>query len=456
MCGALGGLLRKAGWPKEAAGDLVRLWLDGHPGIDVRHGVDWALGAWERPPGEVSGSQVLAGLVGAELARLIEAGVMLPWRAGRALPSLGDAQPAGASAPEIPGWRVRRFADPEEPIEWSCEGLALAPSRGKISIIAGQPGAGKGPIADHLALCLATGSRAFGRYPSQAGPTLLLDFEGSRLTMRRLRRMASAMGLDPAELDQQLMIVDTSDCVDPLHEAWSSMLIEVVQRDRIRHVILDSYTTAMLGTAVEANSTAYAGLARLLGRLDCLVLCVAHATKAAAERAPRLADIGGTGALGALAQTAIFAHRPKDDDEHRIRVSCGRGPETRFAPFDVLFSDLEDGGLGLTAYDVPVEAAKTESGQPGVARPAHGTPVVEAGVRIWKFLRDSVTTHTRRELVDVGGGANRPAKAALALLVEAGVIQLLASHYGITPAGREKSQDDVVLALGLIGGAFGA
>src|SRR4030042_5160288 len=112
----------------------------------------------------------------------------------------------------------------------------------------------------------------------------------------------------------------------------------------------------LLGTAVEGNSTAYAGLARLLGRLDCLVRCVAPATRRAAERAPRLADIGGTGALGALAQTAIFAHRPKDDDEHRIRVSCGRGPETRFAPFDVLFSDLEHGGLGLTAYDVPCVA----------------------------------------------------------------------------------------------------
>jgi hypothetical protein len=451
ICGALAGMLRKAQWSAEDCEAVLREWLPtGEPGVDVDAGIAWARRAWTQPLDAVSGRQALDSIVGAQLGSIIEQGALLPWRARPEIePAFAPAevQPAAAS-----GWRIVRMSDPEEPIDWRCHGLRLATSRGKISVIAGQPGVGKGPLADYLAVCLALGLPAFGQHACLGAPTILLDWEDTRLTMRRLRRMTRALGRDPLDLDDRLTVVDTTDVFDPLSDAWQAQLTSEVTRLGARHMIVDSYTSAMLGTGIEANSQLFAGLAQQLGRLDVLVLAVAHANKASAEsKRPRLADVMGTGALGALAQTAILVHRPDEEDEHRVRLSCARGPEGRFSAFDVRFVDTDTGGLALDA--LPAEDASAKP-RPAAMPSAtdHTQSVRVAGIRLLRVLVDEPLTHAFAELERRGGEGPKAAKQALARLCDAGLAECTVGQYSATYAGQTATEGQIAQALGVVAG----
>jgi hypothetical protein len=249
------------------------------------------------------------------------------------------------------------FTGDDEPLEYACEGLRLAPSRGKISVIAGNAGGGKGPIANHLAVCFALGLKAFGVHECVQSKVLLVDYEGRRLTKRRLRRMARALGRDPAELQNRVYHVDASATGSALDGANIGAIARRVEQDEIEVVILDSYTTAMLGSGIDSNSPQYAELAQALGRLGVTVIAVAHAAKAhARDGVPHLSDIAGSGALGALAQTAIMVHYPAEADPFRVSITCARAPETPFAPFEIRFADVEHDGLAVTLAE-PTAAA---------------------------------------------------------------------------------------------------
>jgi hypothetical protein len=151
---------------------------------------------------------------------------------------------------------------------------------------------------------------------------------------------------------------------------------------------VDSYTTAMLGAAIEANSPQYAVLAQMLGQLGVTVIAVTHANKSSAKDGqPRLSDVAGSGALGALAQTALVVHYPIDNDKNRVTVGCARAPETGFASFDVLFADTLGGeGLAVTiapAQDVPaVEPREAARLADRLAKASHNAD------RIEQLLRD--------------------------------------------------------------------
>lgn len=457
MCGALGGMLRRSGWSREDCAEVVRAWLDvGDPEIEVQPGVTWACKAWDKPIDQVSGRGALDAVVGPAMGALVEAAIMLPERAriGAKLPPVGADEAHAETGAAPSAWRVVRMSDPEEPIDWRCRGLRLATSNGKISLIAGQPGAGKGPLADYLAICLSLGVPAFG-HACEAAPTILLDWEGTRLTMRRLRRMARGLDRDPLSLDPCLTVVDASSVRDPLSPVWLQQLADEVARLGARHVVLDSYTSAMLGLDIESNSSAYARLAQALGELDVLVLAVAHANKAASASAkPGLHHISGTGALGALAQTAILVHRPDDDDEHRVRLSCARGPEGRFDAFDVRFADRADGALTLTAEAVTKPSATpAATGAPaGRGGHDHAPDVRVCGARILRVLVDEPLAHAYAELERRGGEGPRAAKQALARLCDAGLADCVAGQYSATEAGAAASDGAVAAALGHVAG----
>jgi hypothetical protein len=221
ICGALGGLLRRQAFSRHQCEAVVREWLpadgapdkQGRPTVDVEHGLKWALGAWAKDAGEVSGAETLAGIVGEDHARIVESAVAQasPFAGTRrALKKIIErrtraklvADASDASADPL-GTRLLQ-SETRPPLEYYCEGLRLAPSRGKISLIAGMPGAGKGPIADHLAVCFALGLKAFERWPCRKSRVTLLDCEGAELTAERLSRMTRSMGREPTELDKRL------------------------------------------------------------------------------------------------------------------------------------------------------------------------------------------------------------------------------------------------------------
>ena len=454
ICGALGGLLRKLGWRRDDCETLIRAWLpEGDPAIEVEPAVRWACGAWERDAADVSGFEALATVVGEPAARAVAGAANR-----REVPQAARETTADDAHGDVAGiWQYLSFTEPLPPIAYVCEGLALAPSKGKISLVAGNPGGGKGPIANHLALCVATGKPVFGRHATARGRVLLLDFEGARLTMQRLVRMALAIGADPAELDEWLLVHDASDVANALDETFLDDLAHEVASHDVSTVVLDSYTSAMLGTGIEANSPQYAELARQLGRLDVCVVAVAHSVKATAERdAPRLRDVAYSGALAAMAQTAIVVHYPDAADETTIRVACARAPERRFATHDARFVDRDDGALAVEAVDVAATPAATPAA-PAAPAPRHdvGQRARYAGERMLRSLRSpGASVLKRSELTALGGEGKAAADKALAQLRDAGLVELRGTSYLLTDAGRDASAIAVQRALGVVVGAF--
>jgi hypothetical protein len=77
VCGAVGGIMRKLGFPADRCEAVVREWLgSAGPGVNVDAGVKHALGAWQKPASEVSGVDALAEIVGREHADVIAEAAM--------------------------------------------------------------------------------------------------------------------------------------------------------------------------------------------------------------------------------------------------------------------------------------------------------------------------------------------------------------------------------------------
>jgi len=209
---------------------------------------------------------------------------------------------------------------------------------------------GKGPFADYVAVCFALGRKVLGCFPCKQANAVVLDHEGAVLTRRRIRRMCRAIGVDPDELDGRLWVFEASEA-KVLSEGFERDLRALVADKNIGVVVSDSYTTAMLGEDIDANKPEYAALAKILAKLDVLVLGVLHNNKAAAEKAtPSVTDLAYSGGLGALAQTAVMVTRLDEADHTLLRVSCARAPEERFTPFQIRFAGATGEPLSVSLH----------------------------------------------------------------------------------------------------------
>lgn len=367
LCGAIGGIMRKDGYSAAECEAELRAWLPAdEPGVDVDNGIAWALGAWSREPEEVSGTAELARLIGTEHAAIVCAAARAGTPLGRTIAKakeraaplpFGFVTAARDDTPSDALGKRRAFVDADTPIDYLCPGLRLAPNLGgKISLLAGLPGAAKGPTLDHIAVCHAFGLPVFGVYPCREVSVLVLDYEGWRLTMRRMARIARALGYDVARLQERVEVRDVAGM-----NLLADSTYYALEAAKPGLLCLDSYTTAMLPTGLDPNKIEFANFAMMLASLECATLVNAHANKAPAKgERPTLQQVSGSSALAALAQTGIVTWHPDYDKEpNRVGVACMRAPETGFESFEILFSD-PGGNLALQHVGKEAIAAREE------------------------------------------------------------------------------------------------
>jgi len=317
------------------------------------------------------------------------------------------------------------FTEPLPPIDWVCQGLRLAPTLGgKISILAGAPSAGKGPLGDYIAVCVALGLPLWGKLPVRQTNVGILDEEGPYLTMMRLRRICIGLGHEPSELEGRIFVLDAGALGDlRAPEALGRM------KDHIKRLgwglgLLDSYTSAMLGLGVEANSPEFASLAKLWGRLPFCCLAVAHANKVGSKNVePRLHDVAFSGALTALTQTAGMVWHPDPDDSDWLALKCGRSPTTPFGRIDLRFAGDELDPLTLTETAPPLE-----DGNEGVARSMKREASKQAAMeerveRLVAIVRDNPTGLTRRAAQEAAAIAGRDWIPTYSTAVSRGLIR---------------------------------
>lgn len=316
-----------------------------------------------------------------------------------------------AGEQDVDPWtQFLNFSEPMPLINWLIPDLRLAPSKGKISMIGGQPGAGKGPLAAYIAICVALGLPLFGELEVRQCNVGWIDLEGSYLTALRMRRMMAALGRDPKELDGKLYMLDGGPIGDLRTPENCEALARLLKDKGLGFLGLDSYTAAMLDCGVEANQPEFASLARALGRHGTTVLAVAHANKASAKNGePRLNDLAYSGALASQAQSVLFSWQPDPDDEYNIALTCGRSPTTKFGRRNVVFSGDDPGPLHvLLSTSAPVETdGATERAAKRATKDAVRNDAQESRltrlVKIVKRAPQGITTRLARDAAGIAG-----------------------------------------------------
>jgi hypothetical protein len=210
---------------------------------------------------------------------------------------------------------------------------------GKVSAIASFANGGKSPFAELFALHAVAGRDFFGQRMRQCRAAYL-DFEGGRLSLVRLRRLARGMGFDKPP--EALRFLHMSDAID---EAWIADLDSYVQTHELGLVVIDTYGAAMAAD-LDHNSAQFAHWLKQLGRLshtlDCVVLVLLHEKKReqGKRKGSDLEMISGHNAAPGALQGVVSLYRPDEDDKTLITVQCARAPEEAFETFNIRWEDV--------------------------------------------------------------------------------------------------------------------
>lgn len=329
--------------------------------------------------------------------------------------------PAGSSD-AAPLWD---WSQPEQPIDWICKQLAIAPSDRKVTIIGGNPGAGKGPLAGYLATCFAVSGLVFGSWPAKRCNVGILDFEGARLSARRIASYARGMGVDPKTIGSRIQLRDASpsSMLDP-DLGW---VRDWVRAAGIEVLIVDSYTSAASGLGLDPNKLEFGNLALALGSLGICVIIVAHARKPGLGQRgekPLLGDIAGSAALGGYAATGISVWRPDDDDPALLRIGCMRAPDEWFPSFDIRWHRKDDGRVWFPEMITAEDRDVTREDERRVKLSRHANDVI-AQIR---FESGEVQTRIRER----SGVSGSTFARVIGMLVDADIIRLADGARGAT------------------------
>ncbi len=185
---------------------------------------------------------------------------------------------------EWPRITCPELLQPLPPVPWLCEGIDLAP--GPCTMLAGYGYSGKTAATQALALAVATGTRAWGRYDVRQGKVLHIDYEqGRRLTVERYQRLAKALAATNGCTKEQIQLIATSlsvaimppDVLDGPHSEVAFM------RELEGHAlaVIDSYRAACPHTEENDSSSRVPldMLARVSEATGCTIVVIHHGRK---------------------------------------------------------------------------------------------------------------------------------------------------------------------------------
>lgn len=240
-------------------------------------------------------------------------------------------------------------------VPWLVEPLRLAP--GAISVFAGRGYSRKTLAAQALALSVACGLPVWEADPCMRGDVVHLDYEqGKRLTSDRYRRIARAMGANPADFGPRSLRVGDLPRPSLSKETAVDSLKREIEGARL--VIVDSLSASMPGQ--DENSTTIRvpldRLTKLSSHMGCTFILLHHARKPPAGPPPKdgskedpLTTLRGASAIVDAAQT-IWHFDGNDKGTHatliKDRISGSVGVKRYLRSID-----NSDGGLRITAKD---------------------------------------------------------------------------------------------------------
>lgn len=299
--------------------------------------------------------------------RLVEHGGEPDVARGQVLSDLrGALELVDTGAPGASKTRLLSVADifaPLPPVPWLCQALDMAP--GAPLLVAGYGFSGKTVSAQDLALAVATGSPAWGRFPVRAGRVLHVDYEqGAHLTRSRYQRLAAARGVDPRSLEGRLVLApmpgwyldgDAGDELARLAEGFDL-------------VVVDSFRAACPHTDENSSDARVPldHLTRISEDTGATWVVIHHARKPSqnATGGARM-SVRGSGALfDACGSVLVFAAEkgePVAVEHEKARISGRPHPAFQLWIEDVEVDGNPTGGLRVSAMSSPPPAQQSGS-----------------------------------------------------------------------------------------------
>jgi hypothetical protein len=197
--------------------------------------------------------------------------------------------------------------------QWLIEGLWTEEA---VGIVSGQPKLGKTWLALDLALSVATGTPALGKYPvPRPGPVLLFAAEDPPAALRaRLEGLSSRRNLRIESVAVNLILA-SSLRLDTLDD--QARLAETVARYRPRLLVLDPFVR--LHRIDENRALEVSGVLAYLRQLQrqehLAILVVHHARKAGAENFQAGLSLRGSGDFYAWGDAYLYLRRRKPNLE---------------------------------------------------------------------------------------------------------------------------------------------
>jgi hypothetical protein len=234
-----------------------------------------------------------------------------------------------------------------------------------VGLLGGPPKAFKTWVAAELALAVATGTKAFGRFAApDPGPVLFFGAEDPPPDLRtRFDGIARARRLDLAKVPLLLLDIAQLRLDDAAH---FDRLHRTVALHKPRLLVLDPFVRLVAG--LDENSardvSAVLGALRTLQReLNVTVLLVHHMRKSPAAHPAQ--QLRGSGDFSAWLDSGLYLTRHGDDRVLVVEHRSAPAPSPfrlRLIPGDTPHLAIQDaeGGDAATAADDPLQARVVE------------------------------------------------------------------------------------------------
>jgi len=273
----------------------------------------------------------------------------------------------------------RRLSDVQaQPIRWLWPGRF---ARGKVSMIAGNPGLGKSQVTASLAAIVTTG----GRWPvdggrCEAGSVVFLSAEDDAADTIKPRLLAA--GADTSRCYILDAVTDRDADGTPRVRSFNlqidlDRLAALLDRiGDVALVVIDPISAYLGGADSHKNAevrAVLAPLAELAARYGVGVVCVSHLNKAGGTEA--LMRVTGSLAFVAAARAAYVVARDKDDPQRRLFLPLKNniGNDQAGLAFKVESFDL-DGGIQTSRVvweSEPVTVTADEAMRPAESDEEH-------------------------------------------------------------------------------------
>lgn len=287
-------------------------------------------------------------------------------------PQVPQDQLPAPSAPtaDVTGPRaiVRRFSEIEsKPMRWLWPGRI---ARGKVSMIAGNPGLGKSQITASMAAIVTRGGFwPVDRTPCERGSIIFLSAEDDAEDTIRPRLEAAGADLSRCSILDAVVEGFTSNGTE-IRRSFNlgrdlDRLAEVLDRMPDAAVVVIDPISAYLGDANSHNNAEVrallAPLSDLAGRRGVAIVAVSHLNKGGSSEA--LMRVTGSLAFVAAARAAYIVAADKDDPARRL-----------FLPLkNNIGRDLGGLAFGIESITVPCGAESIESSR--VSWEAHAVTI---------------------------------------------------------------------------------